>query len=114
MPLFLMSIFPMSLQGTTPKTHQLNTPQAVGFKEVGHYKNFWHRIPFASTTQKMVFLDTKRGMSSTIEKIIGIPRPFLLGIAMLSDASIVQHMFWASNRVTKRKEDIAYCLLVIF
>ena len=60
------------------------------------------------------YLGTKREMSVMIEKITGIPRPFLLGIAELRDASVAQRMSWAAKRVTKRKEDIAYCLLGIF
>ena len=59
-------------------------------------------------------LGTKSEMSVMIEKITGIPRPFLLGIAELREASVAQRMSWASKRVTKRKEDIAYCLLGIF
>jgi len=32
----------------------------------------------------------------------------------LSLASVAQKMFWASNRKTTRKEDMAYCLLGLF
>ncbi|KAH8687933.1 heterokaryon incompatibility protein-domain-containing protein, partial [Tricladium varicosporioides] len=60
------------------------------------------------------YLGTKSEMSVIIEKITGIPRPFILGIAELRDASVAQRMSWAAKRVTKRKEDIAYCLLGIF
>ncbi|OHE99496.1 hypothetical protein CORC01_05296 [Colletotrichum orchidophilum] len=60
------------------------------------------------------YLGTKQQLSSVIEKITGIPRPFLFGIAELSQASVAQRMSWAANRVTKRREDIAYCLLGIF
>ena len=60
------------------------------------------------------YLGTKSEMSVMIEKITGIPRPFLLGIAELRDASVAQRMSWAARRVTKRKEDIAYSLLGIF
>jgi len=49
-----------------------------------------------------------------VESITGIPRPFLLGIAELHDASVAQRMSWAARRVTKRNEDTAYCLLGIF
>ena len=59
-------------------------------------------------------LGTKMEMSSIIEKVTGIPRPFILGLATLHDASIAQRMSWAAKRVTKRKEDIAYSLLGIF
>jgi len=60
------------------------------------------------------FLGTKNEMSAMIQKITGIPRPFLLGLAALHEASVAQRMSWAARRVTKRKEDIAYCLLGIF
>ncbi|KAH8802502.1 heterokaryon incompatibility protein-domain-containing protein, partial [Xylogone sp. PMI_703] len=60
------------------------------------------------------FLGTKSDLSPIIEMITGIPRLFLLGTAELRDASVAQRMSWAAKRVTKRKEDIAYCLLGIF
>ncbi|KAI1736248.1 heterokaryon incompatibility protein-domain-containing protein [Xylaria scruposa] len=60
------------------------------------------------------FLGTRSELSTTIEQITGISRPFLLGLVSLSEASVAQRMAWASRRVTKRKEDMAYCLLGIF
>jgi ankyrin repeat protein len=60
------------------------------------------------------FLGTKAEMSVAIEKITGIPRPVLLGWASLDTQSVAQRMSWASKRVTKRPEDIAYCLLGVF
>lgn len=60
------------------------------------------------------YLGTKGDMCVTIERITGIPSPFLLGIADLQAASVAQRMSWAAKRVTKRKEDIAYSLLGIF
>ncbi|EHK46048.1 hypothetical protein TRIATDRAFT_292246 [Trichoderma atroviride IMI 206040] len=59
-------------------------------------------------------LGTKGNMSTTIESITGIPREYLLGIAQLHTASVAQRMSWAAHRETKRKEDLAYCLLGIF
>ncbi|KAF3075870.1 hypothetical protein CFAM422_002410 [Trichoderma lentiforme] len=57
----------------------------------------------------------KRGnMSTTIASITGIPRQYLLGITALHTASVAQRMSWAAHRDTKRKEDLAYCLLGIF
>ncbi|OGM50129.1 hypothetical protein ABOM_001259 [Aspergillus bombycis] len=53
-------------------------------------------------------------MLRLIEKATGIPRFFLRGTKELIDASIAQRMSWASRRETKRREDIAYCLLGIF
>ncbi|KAE8150732.1 hypothetical protein BDV25DRAFT_139562 [Aspergillus avenaceus] len=71
-------------------------------RNIVFYDSEWHAI--GSKTQ----------LSSTIAKITGIPRPFLLGISHLTDASIAQRMSWASKRQTKRKEGIAYCLLGLF
>ncbi|PYH75264.1 CMGC protein kinase [Aspergillus vadensis CBS 113365] len=59
------------------------------------------------------YLGTKAIRSGIIDRKFGIPRRFLQG-TRLSEASIAQRMSWASNRVTKREEDIAYCLLGIF
>ncbi|KAI1357905.1 hypothetical protein F5Y08DRAFT_351466 [Xylaria arbuscula] len=59
-------------------------------------------------------LGTKSDLATTIEQITSISRPFLLGAVPLSQASVAQRMTWASKRVTKRKEDMAYCLLGIF
>ena len=65
-------------------------------------------------TSNWSYLGTKSGMSPMIEKITGIPRLFLLGLAELRDASVAQRMSWAAKRTTKRREDVAYCLLGIF
>ncbi|KAJ3567345.1 hypothetical protein NPX13_g6800 [Xylaria arbuscula] len=59
-------------------------------------------------------LGTKSDLATTIEQITSISRPFLLGAVPLSQARVAQRMAWASKRVTKRKEDMAYCLLGIF
>ncbi|RYP08418.1 hypothetical protein DL764_001906 [Monosporascus ibericus] len=59
-------------------------------------------------------LGTKGDLSDEIEDITGIPNPFLLGITELHYASVAQRMSWAAGRVTKREEDISYCLLGIF
>ncbi|KAI0874365.1 heterokaryon incompatibility protein-domain-containing protein [Hypoxylon argillaceum] len=59
-------------------------------------------------------IGTKRYLASAIVCITRIPRIFLLGISPLSNASVAQRMSWAAGRVTKRKEDAAYCLLGIF
>ncbi|KAH8886796.1 hypothetical protein GQ53DRAFT_337775 [Thozetella sp. PMI_491] len=60
------------------------------------------------------YLGTKGGMCTAIEEITGVPRPFLKGITDLHTASLAQRMSWAARRETKRKEDLAYCLLGIF
>ncbi|KAH8649188.1 heterokaryon incompatibility protein-domain-containing protein [Xylariales sp. PMI_506] len=59
-------------------------------------------------------LGTKQQLSTELVAITGIPRIFLLNNADMQDASVAQRMSWAANRVTKRKEDMAYCLLGIF
>ncbi|KAL5088552.1 hypothetical protein Trisim1_006509 [Trichoderma cf. simile WF8] len=64
--------------------------------------------------QEWRLLGNKGSMSTTIASITGIPRHYLLGIAALHTASIAQRMSWAAHRDTKRKEDLAYCLLGIF
>jgi ankyrin repeat protein len=59
-------------------------------------------------------MGTKGDLCDTVEAITGIPTPYLLGITELHHASVAQRMSWAAKRVTKRQEDIAYCLLGIF
>ncbi|KAK3988497.1 hypothetical protein QBC44DRAFT_382245 [Cladorrhinum sp. PSN332] len=59
-------------------------------------------------------LGNKGTMSSILEEITGIPRQYLLGITRLQTASVAQRMAWAAQRITKRPEDLAYCLLGIF
>ena len=59
-------------------------------------------------------IGTKGDLCDVVEQITGIPTPFLLGIADIHHASVAQRMSWAALRVTKRQEDIAYCLLGIF
>ncbi|KAI1746421.1 heterokaryon incompatibility protein-domain-containing protein [Xylaria scruposa] len=51
---------------------------------------------------------------AALVQITHIPRMFLLGIVPMNEASVAQRMSWAANRVTKRTEDLAYCLLGIF
>ncbi|QYS98748.1 ANK_REP_REGION domain-containing protein [Trichoderma simmonsii] len=64
--------------------------------------------------QEWHLLGNKGNMSTTIASITGIPRHYLLGITALHTASVAQRMSWAAHRDTKRKEDLAYCLLGIF
>ncbi|KAK1826557.1 heterokaryon incompatibility protein-domain-containing protein [Podospora conica] len=57
------------------------------------------------------------GMKNTLEVLLsektGIPRAALAG-GPLSEYSAAEKMSWASQRVTTREEDAAYCLLGIF
>ena len=59
-------------------------------------------------------MGTKGELCDLVETVTGIPTSFLLGITELHHASVAQRMSWAANRVTKRQEDLAYCLLGIF
>jgi ankyrin repeat protein len=71
-------------------------------KSVQFYNSDWHR------------LGTKALLCSVLYQITGVPHRFLRGIADLHTASVAQRMSWAAQRETKRKEDLAYCLLGIF
>ncbi|RDA89072.1 hypothetical protein CP532_2243 [Ophiocordyceps camponoti-leonardi (nom. inval.)] len=64
--------------------------------------------------QTWAVLGTKSTLAKAVKNITGIPRPYLLGSLELNQASVAQRMSWAANRSTKRREDIAYCLLGIF
>ncbi|KAB8234259.1 HET-domain-containing protein, partial [Aspergillus alliaceus] len=70
-------------------------------------------VYFYNSTWTLLGQKRNTKMSRVIENITGISRLFLLGTA-LTEASIAQRMSWASRRITKRKEDTAYCLLGIF
>ncbi|KAL8771265.1 MAG: hypothetical protein Q9209_003170 [Squamulea sp. 1 TL-2023] len=59
------------------------------------------------------YVNTKRGMSEILMRRTGIDVKVFFGNP-ISTYSIAQRMSWASQRVTTRKEDIAYCLLGIF
>ena len=59
-------------------------------------------------------LGTRSKLLMPLEEITGIPYPYMLGLTALREASIAQRLSWAAKRVTKRKEDMAYCLLGIF
>ncbi|EQB58647.1 hypothetical protein CGLO_01083 [Colletotrichum gloeosporioides Cg-14] len=59
-------------------------------------------------------LGSKDELSELVADITGIPTPYLRGFAGLHEASVAQRMSWASNRKTKRKEDIAYSLFGLF
>ncbi|KAI1739773.1 ankyrin repeat-containing domain protein [Xylaria scruposa] len=59
-------------------------------------------------------LGQKRDLFPALVQITRIPRVFLLDLIPLHEASVAQRMSWAAGRVTKRKEDLAYCMLGIF
>lgn len=58
-------------------------------------------------------LTTKTESCLALAMITGIPTDFLLG-RQLETASVAMRLSWASNRVTTKAEDIAYCLMGIF
>ena len=60
------------------------------------------------------FIGTKDQLSLVIESVTRIPVAILVGAKDLQHCSVAQRMSWAANRVTTRKEDLAYCLLGVF
>lgn len=58
-------------------------------------------------------IGTKTSLGGLLSSITGIERPILKG-GQLSDISVTKRMSWASQRVTTRPEDVAYCLMGVF
>jgi hypothetical protein len=61
-----------------------------------------------------VHVGTKSDHAEAISELTRIPTDILLNKTDILRATIAERMSWASNRQTKRKEDLAYCLLGIF
>jgi hypothetical protein len=59
-------------------------------------------------------IGSKLSLQNVISEITKIQTGALLGEERLANFSVAQKMSWASNRVTTREEDIAYCLMGIF
>lgn len=59
-------------------------------------------------------LGTKTGLCTTLAAITKIDIDVLIGNRPIEATSIANRMGWAASRVTKRPEDIAYCLMGIF
>lgn len=59
-------------------------------------------------------LGTKRNLCDLVTEIISVPSQFLWGITDLHNASVAQRMSWAAQGHTKRRDNIAHCLLGIF
>lgn len=59
------------------------------------------------------FLGTKRSLARSIAAKSGVDVQVLMGGDPL-EMSVARRMYWASNRVTTRLEDEAYCLLGLF
>jgi len=65
-------------------------------------------------TSEWVYICDKRSKIDEISHITGVDKGILLGTSPVRASSVARIMSWASNRVTTRKEDIAYCLLGLF
>ncbi|KAH9918564.1 HET-domain-containing protein [Epithele typhae] len=61
-----------------------------------------------------VFLGNKIELSTLLAESTDIPAPVLRFETPITDMSIATRMSWASQRVTTRPEDAAYCLFGIF
>lgn len=59
-------------------------------------------------------IGTRAGLADSISSITSISRDVLLGHKSPLQCNIAQRMAWASERVTTRSEDVAYCLLGLF
>lgn len=59
-------------------------------------------------------IGTKTAIKNTLSQITGIDEDVLSNNRYVYLASIARRMSWASHRVTRRPEDIAYCLMGIF
>jgi Heterokaryon incompatibility protein (HET) len=68
-------------------------------------------VKFFSQEEKM--LGDKKSLQQEIHTITGIAIQALRGRS-LSQFTVEERMSWAQGRITKRKEDHAYCLLGIF
>ena len=64
--------------------------------------------------QRWECLGTKHMLGELLTRRTGIPVDILEHKRSLSECSIAQRMSWASQRITTRLEDVAYCLLGIF
>lgn len=71
----------------------------------------WSMIFFSQTWDE---LGTKETLGRAISERTRIPRDILSGYQDLEVASVAQRMSWASDRITTRREDLAYCLMGIF
>ncbi|CAI9634054.1 unnamed protein product [Alternaria burnsii] len=64
--------------------------------------------------QDWTFRGSRKDHTDTISEFTSIPTEVLLKPRTIYMESVGARMSWASSRVTKRTEDIAYCLLGIF
>ncbi|KAF2738501.1 HET-domain-containing protein [Polyplosphaeria fusca] len=59
-------------------------------------------------------LGQRKQLASTISNITKIDEGILTGMLALKNVSVAKRMSWASDRMTTRREDIAYCLMGLF
>ncbi|CAJ2511477.1 Uu.00g071020.m01.CDS01 [Anthostomella pinea] len=71
-----------------------------------------HNLRFYDATWK--YVGSKTELKTLINRITQIDEETLVDSHRLYEAPVAQRMSWASNRITTREEDIAYCLLGIF
>ncbi|KAB5523852.1 heterokaryon incompatibility protein-domain-containing protein [Coniochaeta sp. 2T2.1] len=76
---------------------ELLAPSTLGF-----YNSSW------------IMVGTKAQLEKDVSDITRIPATAIRGIIPLKSFSVAQKMSWASQRVTTRTEDVAYCLLGLF
>jgi hypothetical protein len=91
----------------------------IAFAQARWFKRGWTLQELLAPRDVIFFgkdwslLGAKADKVDQISEITGIERGFLRG-ADLGLASVAKRMSWASERVTTRTEDQAYCLLGIF
>ncbi|KAG8527669.1 uncharacterized protein KY384_007822 [Bacidia gigantensis] len=90
-----------SIRGSKWFTRGWTLQELIAPKNVRFYDRHW------------TFLGTKQTLSPILHLETGIEERILHG-GSYDTSSIAQRMSWASKRVTKYGEDIAYCLLGIF
>ncbi|KAK1757187.1 HET-domain-containing protein [Echria macrotheca] len=75
--------------------------EMIAPKEVVFLGNSWSR------------LGTRLSLANTIESVTKVPETILMG-KRFDGTSAAARMSWASERITTRPEDMAYCLLGLF
>lgn len=76
--------------------------ELIAPREVVFYGAGWCRIGL------------KTDMFEQLEDATGIPADVLCGKRAIQSVSVAARMSWASQRITSRSEDMAYCLMGIF
>ncbi|TBU54324.1 hypothetical protein BD310DRAFT_79715 [Dichomitus squalens] len=90
------------------------------FRRAEWFKRGWtlqellapNTVLFLSKTWAVI--GTKHSLAKEIHDVTSIDTQILRGQRKLSDASVAERMSWASDRVTTKVEDRAYCLVGIF